>query len=184
MILLAVASSGFASLLLPGERTAHSRIVIPLKLMENSTSLDKTLRDILGYQSSKKRNRIFGGVTVLLGGDFRQILPFIPKGKRLEIIKETFHDFTTGKSEDDYLKERAILTAQNDDADAINAYMFQKLSGASVTYDSSDEVCKASTDTLDQQHLYPHRVPKFLKFLRDATACPVLKKGTPHNAHT
>ncbi|GJY18084.1 ATP-dependent DNA helicase PIF1-like protein [Tanacetum coccineum] len=37
MIVLAVASSGIASLLLPGGRTAHSRFVIPLELVENST---------------------------------------------------------------------------------------------------------------------------------------------------
>ncbi|GJU21553.1 putative ribonuclease H-like domain-containing protein [Tanacetum coccineum] len=37
MIILAVASSGIDSLLLPGGRTAHTRFVIPLKLMKNST---------------------------------------------------------------------------------------------------------------------------------------------------
>nr|GEV01626.1 uncharacterized protein [Tanacetum cinerariifolium] len=37
LIVLAVASSGIASLLLQVGRTAHSRFVIPLKLMENST---------------------------------------------------------------------------------------------------------------------------------------------------
>ncbi|GJZ07167.1 ATP-dependent DNA helicase PIF1-like protein [Tanacetum coccineum] len=73
-IVLAVASSGIASLLLPGGRTAHSRI-------------DKTLRDILGYPVPDKRNKIFGGMTVLLGGDFRQILPVIPKGKRADIVQ-------------------------------------------------------------------------------------------------
>ncbi|GJX95035.1 DNA helicase PIF1, ATP-dependent [Tanacetum coccineum] len=36
-IVLAVASSGIASLLLPAERTAHNRFVIPLELLENST---------------------------------------------------------------------------------------------------------------------------------------------------
>ncbi|GKC10883.1 ATP-dependent DNA helicase PIF1-like protein [Tanacetum coccineum] len=36
-IVLAVASSGIASLLLLGGQTAHSRFVIPLKLVENST---------------------------------------------------------------------------------------------------------------------------------------------------
>ncbi|GKG39096.1 ATP-dependent DNA helicase PIF1-like protein [Tanacetum coccineum] len=30
-------------------------------------ALDKTLRDILGYKSPGKRNRLFGGMTVLLG---------------------------------------------------------------------------------------------------------------------
>ncbi|GKG61954.1 ATP-dependent DNA helicase PIF1-like protein, partial [Tanacetum coccineum] len=47
-------------------------------------ALDKTLRDILGYKSPEKRKCIFKGVTILLRGDFRQILPVIPKDKRLE----------------------------------------------------------------------------------------------------
>ena len=111
---------GIASLLLPGGRTAHSRFVIPLELVENSTcgikqnthlaelmkqvsliiwdeapmtqrygfeALDKTLRDILGYPNVANRERMFGGMTVLLGGDFRQILPVIPKAKRQEVVK-------------------------------------------------------------------------------------------------
>ncbi|GJT74646.1 ATP-dependent DNA helicase PIF1-like protein [Tanacetum coccineum] len=50
-------------------------------------ALDKTLRDILGYKSLEKSNRIFGGMTVLLGGDFWQILPVIPKAKRPEVVQ-------------------------------------------------------------------------------------------------
>ncbi|XP_071709075.1 uncharacterized protein [Rutidosis leptorrhynchoides] len=119
MIVLAVASSGTASLLLPGGRTAHSRFVIPLELLENSTcgikqnthlaallhearliiwdeapmtqryafeALDKTLRDILGAKAEENRRKLFGGMPILLGGDFRQILPVIPKGKRQEVV--------------------------------------------------------------------------------------------------
>ncbi|XP_071739626.1 uncharacterized protein [Rutidosis leptorrhynchoides] len=119
MIVLAVASSGIASLLLPRGRTAHSCFVIPLELMENSTcgikqkthlasliqevrlitwdeapmtqrfafeALDKTLRDILGAKDDANRSKLFGGIPVLLGGDFRQILLVIPKGKRQEIV--------------------------------------------------------------------------------------------------
>ena len=212
-------------------------------------ALDRTLRDILGYDNSAKRDQIFGGLTVLLGGDFRQILPVIPKGKRQEvvqacinrshlwksckvftltrsmrvneispdgsidsnkqefnkwvlnmgdgnlaaknkededeptwieipedfiiktwnspieqIVKETFPDFTTRQTEDAYLKERAILTPRNDDADAINAYMFDKLKGETLTYKSADEVCKASTDHLDQQNLYPTEFLNSLNF--------------------
>ncbi|GKC43642.1 ATP-dependent DNA helicase PIF1-like protein [Tanacetum coccineum] len=116
MIVLAVATSG---------RTAHSRFVIPLKLMENSTC-------------------------VLMGGDFRQILPVIPNANRPEdeptwieipeeflikswtspieqIVAETYPDFTSRQTDDDYLKERAIITPRNDDADAINENMFKKL---------------------------------------------------------
>ncbi|GJY58827.1 uncharacterized protein Tco_0458719, partial [Tanacetum coccineum] len=262
-----------SSLLLPAKRTAHSRFVIPLELLENSTrgikqnthlaelmqeveliiwdealmtqkyafeALDKTLRDILGYPTSENRNKIFGGMTVLLAGDFRQILPVIPKGKRTDIVQacinrsvlwkhckvftltrsmrvneyyangeidtqkrdfnqwvlavsdgnllvkmkdgedeptwieipekflinssnspieqivaETYPNFIERQRDDAYLRERAILTPRNDDADAINAYMFDKLEGESVTYNSADEICKASIDILDQHHLYP-----------------------------
>nr|GEV86276.1 ATP-dependent DNA helicase PIF7-like [Tanacetum cinerariifolium] len=45
-------------------------------------ALDKTLRDILGYPATANMNKIFCGLTVLLGDDFRQILSVIPKGKR------------------------------------------------------------------------------------------------------
>ncbi|XP_071727277.1 uncharacterized protein [Rutidosis leptorrhynchoides] len=112
--------AGIASLLLPDGRTAHSRFVIPLELLENSTcgikqkthldallhevrliiwdeapmthryafeALDKTLRDILGTKFYKNRSKIFGGLPILLGGDFRQILPVIPKGKRQEVVQ-------------------------------------------------------------------------------------------------
>ncbi|GKA71970.1 ATP-dependent DNA helicase PIF1-like protein [Tanacetum coccineum] len=141
MIVLAVASSGIASLLLPGGRTAHSRFVIPLELMENSTcgikqnthlaelmqqvqliiwdeapmtqkyafeALDKTLRDILGFKCPEKRNKIFGGVTVLLGGDFRQILPVIPKGKRNEIVQACINRSELWKSCKVYTLSRSM----------------------------------------------------------------------------
>ncbi|XP_020082082.1 uncharacterized protein LOC109705725 [Ananas comosus] len=117
-IVLAVASSGIASLLLPGGRTAHSRFKIPVKLDEFSTceikkrtqlakllahtsliiwdeapmnhrncfeALDKSLQDILQTAEEVAEEKLFGGKTVLLGGDFRQILPFIVGGTRQDV---------------------------------------------------------------------------------------------------
>nr|GEX71954.1 ATP-dependent DNA helicase PIF1-like [Tanacetum cinerariifolium] len=81
-----------------------------------------------------------------------------------EIVKETFPDFAAKKSGDSYLKERAILTPRNDDTDAINTYMFENLPGQTITYNSADEVCKASTDTPDQQHLEPVEFLNSLNF--------------------
>lgn len=112
-IVVTVASSGIASLLLVGGRTAHSTFCIPLDVMENSVcvfskqsiqaelfrqtkliiwdevpmqhkhcveAVDRTLRDICNCEKP------FGGITVVLGGDFRQILPVITKGVREQIV--------------------------------------------------------------------------------------------------
>nr|GEV57966.1 ATP-dependent DNA helicase PIF1-like [Tanacetum cinerariifolium] len=81
-----------------------------------------------------------------------------------QIVQETYLDFTTRQHDDDYLKERAILTPRNDDADAINAYMFKKLAGDTITYNSADEICKASTNTLEQYNLYPVEFLNSLNF--------------------
>ncbi|XP_045821940.1 uncharacterized protein LOC123914810 [Trifolium pratense] len=113
-IVLTVASSGIAALLIPGGRTAHSRFAIPLNVNEYSTcqigpkdhlaqlihrakliiwdeapmmhrhcfeAVDRTLKDIM-----QEKRFPFGGKVVVLGGDFRQILPVIPKGTRHEIV--------------------------------------------------------------------------------------------------
>jgi len=110
---LCVASSAIAALLLDGGRTAHSRFKIPIPVFETSfcgisrnanlkeliwqtkliiwdeapmqhrhgiEALDRTLQDILGQDNP------FGGLTVLFGGDFRQILPVIQKGSCEDII--------------------------------------------------------------------------------------------------
>ncbi|XP_052177595.1 uncharacterized protein LOC127791659 [Diospyros lotus] len=112
-IVITVASSGIASLLLVRGRTAHSTFSIPLDVLENSNcglskqslqaelfretkliiwdevpmqhrycveAVDRTLRDICDS------DKPFGGITVVLGGDFRQILPVIPKGVREQIV--------------------------------------------------------------------------------------------------
>ncbi|GJW62631.1 ATP-dependent DNA helicase PIF1-like protein [Tanacetum coccineum] len=190
-------------------------------------ALDKTLRDILGYPVPDKRNKIFGEMTALLGGDFRQILLVIPKGKRADIVhacinsselwkhckvlavgngkvparikdgedeptwieipetflipssdspiqhivEETYPNFIQRQKDGAYLRERAILTLRNDDADATNAYMFDKLAGQAITYHSANEICKGSTDTLDQQNLY---LTEFLNILNFQGMPPTL----------
>ncbi|KAG5520645.1 hypothetical protein RHGRI_033280 [Rhododendron griersonianum] len=112
-IVVTVASSGIASLLLEGGRTAHSTFCIPLDVHDNSVcgfskqslqvelfretkliiwdevpmqhkhcveAVDRTLQDIC--DNEKK----FGGIIVVLGGDFRQILPVVPKGVHEDIV--------------------------------------------------------------------------------------------------
>ncbi|XP_057746540.1 uncharacterized protein LOC130965797 [Arachis stenosperma] len=119
MIVINVASSGIASLLLPSSKMAHSMFNIPVELTEDTVCwiekdsakaevvrladliiwdevpmtnklafemLDRTLRDIMVSVSDKNKDLPFGGKVVVLGGDFRQVLPIIPKGSRAEIV--------------------------------------------------------------------------------------------------
>ncbi|XP_040151861.1 uncharacterized protein LOC120893811 [Anopheles arabiensis] len=114
-IALATAASGIAALLLTGGKTVHSTFKLPLDLNNHSTcsilvqskraemlrqtalivwdeasmssrfaleAIDRTLQDITGVQLP------FGGKVVLLSGDFRQILPIVPKGTDAQIINE------------------------------------------------------------------------------------------------
>ncbi|XP_055522853.1 ATP-dependent DNA helicase PIF7-like [Wyeomyia smithii] len=107
-IALAIASTGIAATLLAGGRTAHSALKLPLNLQINEApscniskssgmgnilrtceiiiydecsmthrdaleALHRTLKDFRG------KNELFGGVLILLSGDFRQTLPVIPR---------------------------------------------------------------------------------------------------------
>ncbi|CAN7055635.1 unnamed protein product [Brassica oleracea var. botrytis] len=49
-------------------------------------AVDRTLKDILAVSDATALTKPFGGKTVLLGGDFRQILPVIPQGTRQETV--------------------------------------------------------------------------------------------------
>ncbi|KAM3330338.1 hypothetical protein ACQJBY_026944 [Aegilops geniculata] len=115
-IAIATATSGIAASILPGGRTAHSRFIIPIKLTDNSMcgftkqsgttellkeaaliiwdevamtkhqaveALDRSLQDIMGCALP------FGGKIVVFGGDFRQVLPVVPKGTRAQIKDAT-----------------------------------------------------------------------------------------------
>ncbi|XP_074342909.1 uncharacterized protein LOC141680634 [Apium graveolens] len=103
---LPVASSGIAATLLPGGRTAHSRFHIPLKFDEYSVagikhapiqhrhvaeSVDRSLRDIMTSVDPERASLPFGGITIVFGGDFRQILPVIPKASRAQVVSASLN---------------------------------------------------------------------------------------------
>jgi hypothetical protein len=49
-------------------------------------AVDWTLRDLMQLDDAQATEKIFGGEIVVLGGDFRQILPVVPKGGREDIV--------------------------------------------------------------------------------------------------
>ncbi len=119
-IVLVVASSGIASLLLLGGKTAHSGFnLILINLHDESTYnitqqmkvaklvckvdliiwdeapmmhcwafeiVDRTLRDLMQLDDTLATEKIFGGKTMVLGGDFQQIMHVVLKGGQEDII--------------------------------------------------------------------------------------------------
>jgi len=49
-------------------------------------ALDRSLRDVLTNGNDLPNDKPFGGKSILLGGDFRQILPVIPRGTKEDIV--------------------------------------------------------------------------------------------------
>jgi ATP-dependent DNA helicase PIF1 len=112
LIGIATATSGITTSILPGGRTAHSRFKVLITLAENSTCsfgkqsgtaellhrasliiwdeaamtrrqavecLDRSLQDIMNCSLP------FGGKVMVFGGDFRQVLPMVPRGTRAHV---------------------------------------------------------------------------------------------------
>ncbi|KAL9235702.1 hypothetical protein vseg_010441 [Gypsophila vaccaria] len=115
-IVLPTATSGIAAANIPPGRTAHSQFKIPIDLdkllacdvpkqgslaaliketsliiwdeasmarRENVESLDALLKDLCDSKL------LFGGKVIVFGGDFRQILPVVPRKSVFEVIGES-----------------------------------------------------------------------------------------------
>ncbi|OMO74609.1 DNA helicase PIF1, ATP-dependent [Corchorus olitorius] len=52
-------------------------------------ALDRSLRDIRGSLDLHLKDQPFGGITVVFGGDLRQILPVIPGASRTDVVSYT-----------------------------------------------------------------------------------------------
>lgn len=227
-------------------------------------ALDRTLKDIIGFKFSDRAEQPFGGMTVLLGGDFRQILPVIPKGRIHDIIQSCINksflwDYctifslsksmrvrnttSTGKEHDvicefnkwllqlgdgnieaqsrrgedvaswttipdqylippmgdplkqivdntypelkshlwdeEYFRERAILTPLNETVDEINNYIVQFTDGETKQYRSSDEIDKTTDNISDQELMYPVEFLNSLNINGFPRHCLELKEGMP-----
>ncbi|XP_074282847.1 uncharacterized protein LOC141607394 [Silene latifolia] len=117
LICLAVASSGIATANLPGGRTSNSRFKIPLDIENNQSSqiskqsplaeLIQSYKLIIWDEAPMAKRQsieyfekilrgvcssteMFGGKIVVFGGDFRQVLPIIPKSTLQKAINSSF----------------------------------------------------------------------------------------------
>ena len=116
-IVLCVASSGIAALLLSGGRTSHFRFKIPLAVHDTSqcfinknSNLGKLIRQtsLIIWDEVPMQNKfcfqavdktlqdvcgkegvLFGGINVIFGGDFAQIPPVVKNGNRAATVESS-----------------------------------------------------------------------------------------------
>ncbi|GJW60556.1 DNA helicase [Tanacetum coccineum] len=203
-IVLVIASSGIALLLLPAGRTAHLRFKLALDLTDNSicnikknihagvllaeTSLiiwdespmndrmcfemlDITLRDIMDVP-----DKLFGGKSVVLGGDFRQTLPVKKGGSKTEIIAASI-------AESHLWSQFKVYTftenMRNSTTDIINSKILSAVKGTSTIYKSSDEAIPVGNDGGEVELLYPTEYLNTLQLLGFPPPELELKVGAP-----
>ncbi|KAJ9567251.1 hypothetical protein OSB04_003217 [Centaurea solstitialis] len=211
-IVLAVASSGIASLLLPSGRTTHSRFKIPLDITNESTchikkntqlahlllessliiwdeapmsdrkcfeALNKTLKDILDEPL-----RLFGGKTILLGGDFRQTLPVKPKATKMDIIASSIIESTLWKHFKIYkLSQNMRLFRQDiDDKEereiaAFSSCLLQVGDGCIGTPDDDNPIDTKWVEILDN-YLIPDHADALTKVIKVIYSDDVLQNPT------
>ncbi|KAI8531252.1 hypothetical protein RHMOL_Rhmol11G0122300 [Rhododendron molle] len=205
-IVVTVASSGIASLLLEGGRTAHSTFSIPLDVLENSIcgftkqsiqaelfretkmiiwdevpmqhkycveAVDRTLRDI------RDNPKPFG-----VGTNPQEVVHLPTTIGRCQDLNELLSTVypqlgVANVSTPTFLTERTILSARNDDVNAINCIALTIFPGNSYTYLAADKM--SEDDGMDRSitNRYPN---EYLNSL-DPTGLPPfklqLKAGCP-----
>nr|XP_047141323.1 uncharacterized protein LOC100209718 [Hydra vulgaris] len=187
--------TGIAATLLKNGCTMHGLFKLPVPILETSTcnvtpnsihgrflrqislylldeasmipkyalsAIDKLLQDICN------NNFPFGGKVILMGGDFRQILPVVKRGRPAEVIEsclkcsehwqyvqsdnESIVEKIFGSAEKAGYAKRAILTPTNVDSLAINEEVLHRLPGDVKTYLSSFSI---DTDDLNEINNFP-----------------------------
>ncbi|GAU38772.1 hypothetical protein TSUD_279250 [Trifolium subterraneum] len=161
-IVLTVASSGIAALLIPGGRTAHSRFAIPINVHESS-SCEILPTDDLAHLIRRARLIIWDEAPMMHRHCF-EILPVIPKGTRQEVVNATINSSHLWRyCEVLTLTTNMRLLTGSSDSDVEERKNFSEwilgIGDGKTTYLSYDSPChaNANSDTPDDIH-----TPEFL----------------------
>ncbi|KAF8405103.1 hypothetical protein HHK36_010001 [Tetracentron sinense] len=114
-------------------------------------AVNRTFQDLMRPLDYNAANKAFGGKTIVLGGDFPQILPVgnnVLKQENLhngylmlvmeEFLQHRYLDWS-------YLQERSILAPKNIDVDEINSILLSMLPEARLRRSSLSGVCSSSS---------------------------------------
>nr|VDD10096.1 unnamed protein product [Brassica oleracea] len=136
----------------------------PMKHRQAFETLDRSLRDLLSPSNPEAADRLFGGKTVLLGRDFRKILPVVPHGKRQDTVFASVGKSYLWKNAEKYLAERAVLTPTNSTVHELKSYMLSHVPSQAKEYLSSDSVELEATLDDDWTSHYPQKYLNSLEF--------------------
>ncbi|KAL0424493.1 UNVERIFIED_CONTAM: ATP-dependent DNA helicase PIF1 [Sesamum radiatum] len=164
-VVLSVASSGIAALLLPGGRTAHSRFKIPFELVETShcpINLNTDLAHLIQEAS------------LIIWDE----APMMHRYGFEALIDSTYPQLGSMYSDAAYLKERAILAPKNSDVDVINSMMLSMIPGEVRQFCSADTLCPGETSVCEQ-HMNPPELLHSIKMSGIPDHYLELKKGAP-----
>ncbi|XP_004289246.1 PREDICTED: ATP-dependent DNA helicase PIF1-like [Fragaria vesca subsp. vesca] len=168
-------------------------------------SLDTSLRDILSYCYTSGTVPPFGGMPIVLGGDFRQILPVVTEGTKCDdfdkdaawieippdmlidnppdpirsIFDATYPYFERNYNNFNYIRERAIITPKNVTVAEINNYAIDLLPGHMMSYLSCDSICSTNDNAENLSLSYPPELLNSIEISGLPSHKLVLKKGMP-----
>lgn len=112
-------------------------------------AVDRTLRDILRFQNPHSQDKVFGGHTVLLGGDFRQTLPVVLRGRREDVVRASVNKSTVWKSCEVFILKRNMRIQDTCDfRDWVLALGDGKLKATTITEDTDDSWIEIPDDLL------------------------------------
>lgn len=192
-IALALASSGIAATLLDGGRTAHSALKLPLNIhtsdmsvcrISATSSMGKLLKECkliiwdectMAHKKSlealnrtlqdlRQNDNIFGGVVILLSGDFRQTLPVIQRSTPADQLNACLKTSTLWRN-----VHRLTLTTnmrvrlQNDQSSVIFAQQLLDIGNGAIPTDNYSKItlplhfCKLVNSKEELIHqVFPH----------------------------
>ncbi|XP_076959263.1 uncharacterized protein LOC143635274 [Bidens hawaiensis] len=151
-VVLNVASSGIAYLLLKGRRTTHSRFLIPINLTEDSICPGDSANTSEALFGDISQGRLGGpndGEPVIDIPDDLLILNSVdPIG---DLISFVYPNILDRFNELTYFQDRALLAPLNEVVQEINERMLTLFPGEEVEYLSSDSLaeCEDVSDAVD-----------------------------------
>ncbi|XP_020972818.1 uncharacterized protein LOC107632458 [Arachis ipaensis] len=142
-------------------------------------ALDRTLRDLMSVTDQHKTHQPFGSKIVVLGGDFRQILPVIPKGSRHDILASAInssHLWSFCKVLKLHTNMRLIMSSSDQDEGEMKRFAnwildvgnrnIGSVVGVESEVEISDDLLITTTDDLFS-HLVDFAYPNLLQNMSD-----------------